>query len=120
MPMVYLSVALVFDHINTWTNYNDGIVILLESRVEISTLTMMSEQYRSLRNPAAAIYEKNGEPLAEPIADETQIFTSYSFMNLATAAEWETFKGVFDLPTLTTEQQAQLGFTWADVARFHW
>ena len=109
----------VWEHIDTWTRYHDGDRYTVENKVigfnfnddewnNIGRYEIQKRQYT----------EKNGEPLAAPIADETQIFTSYSlYESNATAAEWETFKGIFDLPTLTTEQQTQLGFTWADVAQ---
>ena len=109
----------VWEHTNTWTNYNDGDRYTVENSSvnfnfndadwnNIGRYEVQSRQYT----------EKNDEPLDEPIPDETQVFTSYAlYKENATNAEWETFKAKFDLPALTEEQQQQLGFTWDDVGR---
>ena len=107
----------VWEHTNTWTNYNDGDRYTVEN--SSINFNFNDDEWNNIGRyeiQERQYIEKNGEPLAEPIPDETQIFTSYAlYAEDATDAEWETFKGEFDLPTLTTEQQTQLGFTWADV-----
>ena len=107
----------VWEHLNTWTNYHDGDRYTVENKS--INFNFNDDEWNNIgryETQQRQYTEKNGEPLADPIPDETQIFTSYSLYEAnATAAEWETFKGVFDLPTLTTAQQTQLGFTWVDV-----
>ena len=60
--------------------------------------------------------EKNGDPI-DPIADETVVYTSYSLREADMGDDWANYISEYGLPTLSTNQMTQLGFTMDDVAQ---